>query len=184
MFVKNMVCDRCVMMLKMALEETGLQPLHVSLGEAEVAVELTADLREELNQRLEKLGFKLINDRKTRLIQNIKHEVIAFIQNPGTAEKKRFSEHLAHRLGQDYSSLSKLFSEVQGVTLEQYIISQKVERVKELLVYEELSVSEIALQLDYSSVSHLSRQFKKVTGLTPTHFKQVKEKKRLPLDQI
>ena len=106
------------------------------------------------------------------------------VQNPDTAPRVTFSEYLADKFHQDYSSLSRLFSAVQGVTIEQYVILQKIEKVKELLVYDELLLSEIALQLNYSSVSHLSKQFKQVTGFTPTHYRQVKEKKRTPLDQV
>ena len=184
LFVKNMVCDRCIMMLRAELESSGLKPLQVSLGEAEIEGDLPLPEKERLNLRLLKLGFELIDDKKTRLIQNIKNTVIELIQHPEDRLKITFSEYLAEKFHQDYSSLSKLFSEVQGVTLEQYVIAQKIEKVKELLVYEELSLSEISLQLGYSSVSHLSKQFKKVTGLTPTHFRKIKQNKRIPLDKI
>ncbi|MGB7841329.1 MAG: AraC family transcriptional regulator [Salinimicrobium sp.] len=179
-----MVCDRCIMMLKSVLEQRGLQPNTVSLGEAELACEISASEKEKLNEELQKIGFEIIDDKKTRLIESIKKAVLEVIQNPEAAPKITFSEYLSKKFHQDYSSLSKIFSEVQGVTIEQYVITQKIEKVKELLVYDELSLSEIALQLNYSSVSHLSKQFKKVTGLTPTHFKQVKENKRIPLDKI
>ena len=172
------------MMLRSELEAAGLKPQWVELGEAEVAGDLSTTQKEELNERLLKLGFELIDDKKTRLIQNIKNAVIEIIHHPEKPLKITFSEYLSEKFHQDYSSLSKLFSEVQGITLEQYVIAQKIEKVKELLVYEELSLSEIALQLNYSSVSHLSRQFKKVTGLTPSHFKKVKQNKRIPLDKI
>lgn len=172
------------MMLRAELESLGLQPLQVNLGEAEIEGGLTLEDKERLDARLLKLGFEIIDDKKTRLIQSIKNAVIELIHHPEERLKITFSEYLSQKFQQDYSSLSKLFSEVQGVTLEQYVIAQKIEKVKELLVYEELSLSEIALQLNYSSVSHLSRQFKKVTGLTPTHFKEVKQNKRIPLDKV
>lgn len=184
LYVKNMVCDRCIMMLKSVLEQRGLQPNTVSLGEAELACEISASEKEKLNEELQKIGFEIIDDKKTRLIESIKKAVLEVIQNPEAAPKITFSEYLSEKFHQDYSSLSKIFSEVQGVTIEQYVITQKIEKVKELLVYDELSLSQIALQLNYSSVSHLSKQFKKVTGLTPTHFKLVKENKRIPLDKL
>ena len=179
-----MVCDRCIMMLRSELESFGLRPLTVSLGEVEIDRELTSEEKELLNQRLSRLGFEIIDDKKTRLIENIKTCVIELVYYSEEPLKITFSEYLSEKFHQDYSSLSKLFSEVQGTTIEHFVISQKIERVKELLVYDELSLSEIALQLNYSSVSHLSKQFKKVTGLTPTHFKQVKENKRTPLDKL
>lgn len=184
LFVKNMVCNRCIMMLKSELEKFGLQPHSVKLGEADVDRELTPKEKKLLNESLHKIGFQLIDDKKTRLIEGIKAQIIESIYVSKEPLKITFSEHLSQKFHQDYSALSKLFSEVQGMTLEQYVITQKIERVKELLVYDELSLSEIAVLLNYSSVSHLSKQFKKVTGLTPTHFKQVKEKKRIPLDQL
>jgi AraC-like DNA-binding protein len=172
------------MMVKSELEQFGLHPLTVELGMAEVERELSAEEKKQLNERLKNLGFELIDDKKTRLIESIKTTVVELIHNSQDLPKMTFSEHLSEKFHQDYSALSKLFSEVQGVTIEQYVINQKIEKVKELLVYDELSLSEIAHQLNYSSVSHLSKQFKKVTGLTPTHFKQVKENKRIPLDKL
>lgn len=184
LYIKNMVCDRCILMLKSVLEQRGLQYNTVGLGEVELISELSPAEKASLNEELEKIGFEIIDDRKTRLIENIKKAVLEIIQAPEAAPKMTFSEYLSQKFHQDYSALSKLFSEVQGITIEQYVILQKIEKVKELLVYDELSLSQIALQLNYSSVSHLSKQFKKVTGLTPTHYRQVKEKKRIPLDKL
>ena len=171
-------------MVKAELERFGLHPLTVELGMAEVDRELTAEEKRQLNERLQQLGFEIIDDKKTRLIESIKTCLVELIHNATDLPKMTFSESLSEKFNHDYSALSKLFSEVQGITLEQYVINQKIEKVKELLVYDELSLSEIAHQLNYSSVSHLSKQFKKVTGLTPTHFKQVKENKRIPLDKL
>lgn len=171
-------------MVRSELEQFGLHPITVELGMAEVERDLTAEEKQLLNERFGKLGFELIDDKKTRLIESIKTTVVELIRQPGAAPKMTFSDYLSEKFHHDYSALSKLFSEVQGMTIEQYVITQKIERVKELLVYDELSLSEIAFQLNYSSVSHLSKQFKKVTGLTPTHFKQVKENKRIPLDKL
>lgn len=184
LFIKNMVCNRCNMMVRSELENFGLHPLTVELGMAEVERELSAEEKTLLNERLENLGFQLIDDKKTRVIESIKTTVMELVRNPHDLPKVTFSDYLSEKFHQDYSALSKLFSEVQGMTIEQYVITQKIERVKELMVYDELSLSEIAHQLNYSSVSHLSKQFKKVTGLTPTHFKQVKENKRIPLDKL
>jgi AraC family transcriptional regulator len=182
--IKNMVCNRCIMMVKSELEKLGLQPDAVRLGEAESSRDLSAEEKKMLDTRFRELGFELLDDRKTRLIESVKTCIVETIHYSEEPLKTTFSEYLSEKFQQDYSTLSKLFSEVQGMTIEQYVITQKIEKVKELLVYDELSLSEIALQLNYSSVSHLSKQFKKVTGLTPTHFKQVKEIKRIPLDKL
>lgn len=172
------------MVVKSELEKFGLHPVTVNLGEVELEEEISQTQKEELRERFNGLGFELIDDRKTRLIENIKTLILEQVHYKNEPLKITFSEYLSERFHQDYSALSKLFSEIQGMTIEQYVITQKIEKVKELLVYDELSLSEIALQLNYSSVSHLSKQFKKVTGLTPTHFKQVKENKRIPLDKL
>lgn len=179
-----MVCDRCIMVVKSELEKFGLHPNTVELGEADLTEELSPDQKVELDLRFRELGFELIDDRKTRTIESIKTSVLEWVHYSEAPLKMTFSEYLTDKFHHDYSSLSKLFSEVQGVTIEHYVITQKIERVKELLVYDELSLSEIAHQLHYSSVSHLSKQFKKVTGLTPTHFKKVRENKRIPLDKL
>lgn len=171
-------------MVRSELEKFGLHPLTVELGMAQVERELSPEEKKSLNKRLEKLGFELIDEKKIRLIEKIKTAIVEMIRIEKDLPKMTFSGYLSEKFHQDYSALSKLFSEVQGVTIEQYVITQKIERVKELLVYDELSLSEIAYQLNYSSVSHLSKQFKKVTGLTPTHFKLVKENKRIPLDEL
>ena len=184
LFVKNMVCGRCIMMVRAELVKSGFEPVSVELGEVELANRLSSEEKEDLGQRLGSLGFEIIDDKKTRIIENIKTAVIEYIHQADGSSKMAFSEYLFEKIPNEYSYLSKLFSEVQGVTLEQYVITQKIERVKELLVYDELSLSQIADQLNYSSVSHLSKQFKKVTGFTPTHFRQVKENKRIPLDKI
>lgn len=171
-----MVCDRCIMMVKSELEKFGLHPLTVELGMTNVDRELSAEEKKQLNERLEKPGFKLIDDKKTRLIESIKTTIIELIQNPANLPKMTFSEHLSEKYHQEYSSLSKLFSEEEGVTIEHFVIAQRIERVKKLLVIDEFSLSQIALQLNYSSVSHLSKQFKKVTGVTPTRFKTITNK--------
>lgn len=184
LYIKNMVCNRCIMVVKQELDNFGLQVNSVELGEAEIAEELSQNQKQELDERLQKLGFQLMDDKKSRLIEKVKNCVLEIIYKRDEPIKTNLSVFISENLNQDYSYLSNLFSEVQGVTIEQYYISQKIERVKELLVYDELSLSQIADELYYSSVSHLSKQFKKVTGLTPTHFKQLREKKRTPIDDI
>lgn len=172
------------MVVKNELEKHEFSPVSVNLGEAEIAEELSEERKAELNGILKEFGFALIDDRKSRLIEKIKNAVIELVYFSEELPKTNFSDYISAKLNQDYSYLSKSFSEVQGATIEQFLISQKIERVKELLVYDELSLSEIADKLNYSSVSHLSKQFKKVTGLTPTHFKKVKEEKRTPIDDL
>lgn len=179
-----MVCNRCIMVVRSELEKFGLHPVTVALGEVALREEISGAQKEQLKKNFLELGFELIDDKKTRLIENIKTSILQQVHYQEEPLKITFSEYLSKKFHQDYSTLSKLFSEIQGMTIEQYVITQKIERVKELLVYDELSLSQIALQLNYSSVSHLSKQFKKVTGLTPTYFKKVKESKRIPLDKI
>lgn len=179
-----MVCNRCIMVVKNELEKQGFSPVSVNLGEAEIAEELSDVRKAELDGILKEFGFALIDNKKSRLIEKIKNAVIELVYFSEEPLKMNFSDYISEKLNQDYSYLSKLFSEVQGATIEQFLIAQKIERVKELLVYDELSLSEIADKLNYSSVSHLSKQFKKVTGLTPTHFKKIKEEKRTPIDDL
>lgn len=178
-----MVCNRCIMVVKTELEKLGFTPISVQLGEAEIPGVLEPDKKNELNTNLRELGFEIIDDKRSRLIEKIKNLLIGLVYSE-ESPKINYSDYLSSALHHEYSYLSKLFSEVQGMTIEQYFITQKIERVKELLVYDELSLSEIADQLGYSSVSHLSKQFKKNTGLTPTYFKRLKEHKRTPIDDL
>ena len=184
LYIKNMVCNRCIMVVESEIRNFGLHPLSVSLGEAEIRDELKDEEKKALDEKLKDLGFELMSDKKSRWIEKVKTSIIELISHQEELEKINLSTYLSEKLAQDYSFLSNLFSEVQGTTIEQFYISQKIERVKELLVYDELTLSEISDLLNYSSVSHLSKQFKKVTGLTPTHFKKIKEKKRIPLDEL
>lgn len=184
LYIKNMVCNRCIMVVESEIRNFGLQPISVTLGEAEIRDDLNDEEKVALDEKLKELGFELMSDKKSRWIEKIKTSIIELVNHQEELEKTNLSTYLSEKLSHDYSFLSNLFSEVQGTTIEQFYISQKIERVKELLVYDELSLSEIADLLNYSSVSHLSKQFKKVTGLTPTHFKNIKEKKRIPLDEL
>ena len=179
-----MVCNRCRMVVKTELEKLGLQPLSVNLGEIELAEKPTSGQLSALKDNLSALGFELIDDKKGRTIEKIKNLVIELIHHAEEQTKLKYSEYLSQKLNRDYSSLSKLFSEVEGLTIEQYIINQKIEKVKELLVYDELSLSEIAWRLGYSSVAHLSAQFKKVSGLTPSFYKDKGMHQRKGLDEV
>lgn len=182
--IKNMVCNRCILVVQNELEKLGLQVESVKLGEATVAGTLSSEKSAQLEEVLVSLGFQVIDDKKGRIIEEIKRIIIELVHYRDEGQKHNLSDVLSSELHHDYNYLSNLFSEVEGTTIEKYLIAQKVERVKELLVYDELSLSEIAFKLNYSSVAYLSNQFKKVTGLTPSHFKKIGEEKRTPLDQV
>ncbi len=172
------------MAVKSALNELGLHFIFVDLGEVEIREELTAEQRGQLNKELQKSGLELMDDKKAMLIEKIKGVVIDMVHFAAERPKTNFSDFLSEKLHYDYTYLANLFSETTGVTIEHYIIAHKIERVKELLLYDELNLTEISYKLNYSSVAHLSNQFKKVTGLTPTFFKKLKHKKRKPLDNV
>lgn len=179
-----MVCNRCILVVKNELEHLGFEPLNVILGEVEIDKDLTETQINALDNHLKTFGFELIDDKKSRLIGQIKTSIIEIIHQHDSALDSNLSDYLSHKLLHDYSYLSNLFSEIEGTTIEKYFIAQKIEKVKELLVYDELSLSEIAFQMNYSSVGYLSNQFKKVTGLTPSYFKNIKENRRKPLDEV
>lgn len=179
-----MVCNRCKMVVRAELEKLGLHPLTVELGEVDIAEELNDSKRREIHTALQPFGFALLDDKKSVIIERIKNLIVDLVQNKNNQLKTNLSDYLSGKLHHDYTYISNLFTQVEGTTIEQYFIAQKIERVKELLVYDELSLSEIAFQLNYSSVAHLSAQFKKVTGFTPSHFKQLKDKKRNPLEEL
>jgi AraC-like DNA-binding protein len=179
-----MVCNRCIMVVEDELKKMGYSPERVQLGEVELSGELQAEKISEIGQHLKIFGFEIIDDAKSRIIEKIKNTIIQLIHHSGEDLKENYSTYIQTHLNKDYNYLSSLFSEVEGTTIEKYIINQKIEKVKELLVYDELTLSEIAYKLGYSNVAHLSAQFKKVTGLTPTYFKKVRENKRKPLDEV
>lgn len=172
------------MAVRNELDKLGLKLKDIRLGEATLEREPAAEEKRKLEEALVALGFQLIDDKKSRLIEKIKNIIIELVHHQDGEIKTNLSELLSSKLHRDYNYLSNLFSEVEGSTIEKYYITQKIEKVKELLVYDELSLSEIAFRLNYSSVAYLSNQFKKVTGLTPSHFKQVKENKRQSLDEV
>jgi len=179
-----MVCNRCIMVVKSELEKLGFHPMNVTLGEVELSRVVNDDEKQIINKHLQTFGFELIDDKKSRLIVQIKSLIIGLVQNHNQGLKSNLSDFLKSKIHHDYTYLSNLFSEVEGTTIEKYYIAQKIEKVKELLVYDEFTLSEIAFQLNYSSVAHLSNQFKKVTGLTPGHYKNIKVDKRKPLDEV
>jgi AraC family transcriptional regulator len=184
LYIKNMVCGRCVKVVKEELQKLGVDYISVQLGEVELGSPLPKDKAEKLKSALLENGFELIDDSKNKLIENIKTLIIKSIYQSNKPEEINYSDYLSKQTGKPYTFLSSLFSSVENTTIEKYIISQKIERAKELLVYGELTLSEIAYQLGYSSSQHLSNQFKKITGFTPTYFKELKEQKRKFIDKI
>jgi AraC-like DNA-binding protein len=182
--IKNMVCSRCKMAVKVELEKAGIQASSVELGEVEIQKEPSKKELDALNTALKHLGFELIDNRKALIIEKIKTLLIEHVYQKDWYNNIALSAFLSKELHYDYTYLSNLFSEIEGTTIEKYFISLKIEKVKELLVYDELSLSEIADRLGYSSVAHLSGQFKKTTGLTPSFYKSLKEHKRKNIDEL
>lgn len=179
-----MVCRRCIMAVETVLEKLGHAFLSVELGEVKLLQPITDKEKAAIATHLKTFGFELIDDKNTQLISQVKTLIIDLIYHKDNDLNINLSEYLSQNLAQDYSSISNLFSEIEGTTIEKYFIHQKIERVKELLVYDEMSLSEIAFSLNYSSVGYLSNQFKKITGLTPTHFRQLKDKKRKQIEDL
>ena len=182
--IKNMVCNRCVRVAREELEKLGLRVERVKLGEAEIAGVLSPQQKESVRSALKENGFELLEDHRATLVDQIKTMIIKAIHYADSEQTENYSDFLARKTGYDYHYLSSLFPSVEGITIEKYIIAQKVERVKELLAYDELTVSEIAFKMGYSSVAHLSGQFKKTTGLTPSAFKKLGATARSPLDDV
>lgn len=179
-----MVCGRCKMVVKSEFEKLGLQTISVELGEVELQNDITEDQKEILLKNLQVLGFDFIDDKKSKTIEKIKTLIVDLVHHKNNELKINLSDYLVENLNQDYSTLSNLFSEIENTTIEKYFINQKIEKVKELLIYNEHSLSEIADLLNYSNVAHLSNQFKKITGFTPTHFKQQKDKNRIQIENL
>lgn len=184
LYIKNMVCNRCIMVVESELEKLGIKSTSVELGEVQLEKALTVEQKQKLGERLESLGFSLIDDKKGRLIEQVKTLIVELVHYSNSELKVNLSGYISEKLHHDYNYISNLFSDVEGSTIEKYFISQKIEKVKELLVYDEMTLNEIAFNMNYSSVAHLSAQFKKVTGLTPSHFKQIRTNKRKPLDKV
>lgn len=180
-----MVSNRCKMAVKEELKRLGLHFIVVDLGEVEIMENISAEQREQVKIALLNSGLELImDDKRAVLIEKIKNTIIEMVHHTDEIIKTNFSDFLSEKLNHDYTYLSNLFSEVQGTTIEQFIISHKIERVKEFIIYDELSLSEIAWKMHYSSVAHLSNQFKKNTGLTPSHFKKLKNKRRKEIEDV
>ncbi len=179
-----MVCNRCILVVRQELDKLNIQYKDVALGEAEVDDTTSKEQIQQFSSHLNVLGFELLDDSKQQLIEKIKNTIITYVHHKQDDNLHNFSAILSEKLHKDYSYLSNLFSEVEGITIEKYIINQKIEKVKELIIYDQLNLSEIAYTMGYSSIAHLSTQFKKITGLTPSHFKKVGQNKRKPLDEI
>jgi len=179
-----MVSTRCKMAVKEELKKLGLHFIVVELGEVEVMESLNVEQREELKAGLLEAGLELMDDKRAVLIEKIKNAIIEMVHYSDEPIKVNFSDYLSEKLKHDYTYLANLFSEVQGTTIEHFIINHKIERIKELIIYDELNITEIAWKMNYSSVAHLSNQFKKVTGLSPSHFKQMKVKRRNQIEDI
>ena len=184
LFIKYMVSLRCKMLVKEELKKLGLHFIVVDLGEIEVMETITPEIREQLKSALLASGLELMDDKRAILIERIKNVITEMIHFADELPVTNYSDFISEKLQYDYTYLSNIFSEVKGVTIQQFIIFHKIERVKELMLYDELNLTEISYKLNYSSVAHLSNQFKKVTGLSPSHFKQLKDKKRIPIEEI
>lgn len=183
-YIKNMVCDRCITAVRSTLERLGTPPVTVVLGRAELDASPTPLQRQNIAEALSSIGFELIEDPRIRTAEHIKRLIIELIHHPDKHLRTNLSHYLSEQCHHDYSALSKLFSETQNTTIEKYFIAQKIERVKELLEYGEMNLNEIAHHLNYSSTSHLSTQFKMLTGLTPRQYKMQKPGTRLALDKV
>lgn len=183
--IKNMVCGRCIKVVRTIFEEQGLHPKEIRLGEVVLEENITKEQEKALSKSLQNEGFELVDNKRAQLVTQIKSLLIDLIHYGDLeALSQNISGYISQKLHKDYHYLSSLFSEMENLTIEQFVIYQKIEKVKELLVYDELTLSEIAFQMGYSSVAHLSTQFKKVTGFAPSQFKKLKEHKRKPLDKI
>jgi AraC-like DNA-binding protein len=179
-----MVSNRCKLAVKKDLKKLGLHFIILDLGEVELMETISEEQRDQIKIALLKSGLELMDDKRAVLIEKIKNTIVEMVHHSEQAIKINFSNYLSEKLKHDYTYMSNLFSEVQGTTIEQFIIAHKIERIKELIIYGELNITEIAWKLNYSSVAHLSNQFKKVTGLSPSHFKKLKVKRRSPLEEI
>nr|WP_321409123.1 AraC family transcriptional regulator [uncultured Carboxylicivirga sp.] len=183
-YIKNMVCNRCKIVVNDIFREVGVEVYSVELGKVIYKGELNQPQSDILKKALEEVGFEIIDDSRSKIIEEVKKTIIELVRNKIKEVTVNYSVYLERAIGKDYNYMSNLFTISEGQTIEHFIINQKIERVKELLVYEQFNLSEIAYELGYSSVSHLSNQFKKVTGLTPSHFKKIGISRRKSLDTI
>ena len=183
-FIKNMVCNRCVMVVKNIFTDAGAEPEAVILGKVTLPTPPTSSQYEKIEKKLNEVGFESLTDQKKKLVDQVKSVIVKNIQGDLSERNLNFSDILATSLNKDYSYISKLFSEAEGITIEKFIIDQKTEKVKEMLAYGEKSLNDIAFDMGYSSVAHLSSQFKKTTGFTPSEFKKLKDHHRKSLDNV
>lgn len=183
-YIKNMACESCKVFVKEALEELDIKPVKVELGEIETKENISDEEKLELNKKIKKVGLELLEKKQGVLIEKIRKVMVDYVYKSDTKPNLKFSVLLSEELDQNYTYLANFFSEIEATTIEQFIIALKIERIKELIIFGEDSFSEIAYKLHYSSVAHLSTQFKKVTGLTPSHFKALKEKRRITIQNI
>ena len=184
LYVKNMVCNRCIQGVKEELLRLGIEVQDVQLGEVRLTQPVSVYKLDQVREVFADRGFEILEDSSSKLIEQIKTAIIDLVHNPEVIVNQNVSDYLEDRVGKDYSYLSNLFSSVENITIERYLILQKVEKVKELLIYDELTLSEISYKMDYSSVQYLSGQFRKVTGMSPSEFKKLTKKERLPLDKV
>lgn len=184
LYVKYMVSHRCKMMVKKELKKLGHHFVIVDLGMVELLKDISPEDREQLRINLSKSGLELLDDKRSILVENIKIVIIEMIHYSENEPKINYSDYISEKLGYDYTYLANVFSEVKGTTIQQFIILNKIERAKELILYDELSLTEISFRLHYSSAAHLSNQFKKVTGLTPAYFKGIANKRRKNLEDL
>jgi AraC-like DNA-binding protein len=184
LYIKYMVSTRCKMVVKEELKKLGLHFILVELGVVDIMENISIEQHDQIKEALLKSGLELMDDKKAVLIERIRNIIIEMVHYSEELPKTNFSDYLSEKLNYDYTYLANLFSDVQGTTIEKYIIAHKIERVKELIIYDELNLTEIAWLMHYSSVAHLSNQFKKITGLTPSHFKNLKNKRRNPIEDV
>lgn len=183
-YVKNMACESCKVFVKEALEDLKISPVKIELGEIETREEISDEQKKKLNKKIKEVGLELLEKKQGVLIEKIRKVIIDYVYKSDEKPNHNFSDLLSKELNYSYTYLANFFSEVEATTIEQYIITLKIERIKELIIFGEYTLSEIAFKLHYSSVAHLSSQFKKTTGLTPSHFKALKEKRRISIQNI
>jgi AraC-like DNA-binding protein len=184
LYIKNMVCIRCQMVVKAELEKLGLHYNDVRIGEADIIENILPEQLEQLDTALRKSGLLLMDNKKSILVEKIKSAIIELVHYSEEQIRVNLSDYLSEKLNYNYTYLANLFSEIKGITIEKFYLAHKIEKVKELIVYDELNLTEIAYKMHYSSVAHLSNQFKKITGLTPSHFKKLKNKRRSGLEDV
>lgn len=179
-----MVCIRCQMVVKSELEKLGLHYIYVKIGEANIKESISPKQIAQLDKALKKSGLEIMDDKKSVLVEKIKRVIIELVHYSDEQIKVNLSDYLSEKLNYDYTYIANLFVEVKGTTIEKFYLNHKIEKVKELIIYDQLTLSEIAYKMHYSSVAHLSNQFKKITGLTPSHFKELKNKRRDTLENV